>query len=611
MAPGRAALVPTASSSSVSRQVVERAPLSAASQSGIYPRGAPWTRRLAPAVYLLPAFAVYTLFVLWPLARLAWLSLERWDGYSAPAFIGFANYAGLWSDPGVALELRHSLIWLGVTLLAPALLGLALALLLAAAPTRLSAVLRALLLVPLLLPTAVIAVAWRLLYSPLAGPLSGFLQAVGLGGWAADWLGDPRLALGALLVPACWASFGLSLLIFGAALLTISPETRDAARVDGAGAWARFRYVTLPHLRGALAFAMVATALCAVPSLDLVVLLTNGGPGYATTTLALDMDGRAFGLGQVGVGATLGCLQAALGLVLSGAALLVMRGQSGPLDGDAVFWRAAARRIGPGRLAAGLGGVVVAALVLFPLAWLVVLSGHVNGWPGVWANLATVWTNGFGAAFLTSLGIAAGVSAVTVALAVPAAFALHRAGSRPLRILGAAALVIGLFQPTAVLIIPLFSLLKQLGLLNSPLGLILPEIARTVPIAVLLLWGAQRGLPADVLAAGAVDGAAPRQLLWRVAVPLTLPMVAVVGLWAFLSSWNEYTLPTIVLQDEGLQTIPLALSHFIGTIDTQYALVATGSLLSIVPILLLYGALYGSVALGLRRLPHGAGRGYA
>lgn len=572
------------------------------------PRAALAPRRLAPLAYALPAFAIYALFVLWPLARLAWLSLERWDGYSAPVFVGLANFAGLWSDPGVTVELRHSLIWLVVTLLAPSALGLALALLLATAPARLGAALRALLLVPLLLSTAVIAVAWQLFYSPLAGPLDGLLQAVGLAGLVGDWLGDPRLALGALLVPACWASFGLSMLIFGAALATISPETRAAARIDGAGAWACFRHVTVPHLRGALAFAMVATALCAVPSLDLVALLTNGGPGYATTTLALDMDGRAFGLGQVGMGATLACIQVAMGLLLSGIALAVVRGQERPLDGGASSWVEGARRGRFGRLTAALALAAITLVVLLPLAWLVVLAGRTGGGASPWANLVTVWSSGFGGAFLTSLGIGVVVSICVVALAVPAAFALHRLKG-VWRAAGIVALMIGLFQPAAVLIIPLFSLLKSLGLLDSTAGLMLPEIARTIPIAVLLLWGAQRGLPADVVAAAEVDGAAPRQVLWRVVVPLLLPMIAVVGLWAFLSSWNEYTLPTIVLQDESIQTVPLALAHFIGTVDTQYALVAAGALLAVAPILALYAALYGAGSLGLRRLRHGLGWG--
>jgi ABC-type glycerol-3-phosphate transport system permease component len=145
------------------------------------------------------------------------------------------------------------------------------------------------------------------------------------------------------------------------------------------------------------------------------------------------------------------------------------------------------------------------------------------------------------------------------------------------------------------------------SLLNSPIALIAPQVTRSMPLAVLLLWAALRALPADVLAAAEVDGAAPRHVLARVALPLAAPMVAVVGLWAFLSSWNEFLLPTVVMQDEGLQTVPTALAHFVGRVDTQYALLATGALLSVLPLLALYGTLYGAMSAGLGRLRRGPG----
>ncbi|MGH2347387.1 MAG: carbohydrate ABC transporter permease, partial [Chloroflexota bacterium] len=173
-------------------------------------RSATSAQRLAAVAYLGPAAAVYGLFVLWPLLRVLLLSFERWDGYGPSSFIGLANYGALWSDPGFDTELRHSLLWFAVTLVVPVLLGLGLTLLAARAPTWPSGICRALLLVPLLLPSAVIAVTWKLIYTPLHGMLNTVLGAVGLGAWEQDWLGDPNLALGSLLVPAVWASYGLS-----------------------------------------------------------------------------------------------------------------------------------------------------------------------------------------------------------------------------------------------------------------------------------------------------------------------------------------------------------------------------------------------------------------
>jgi len=561
---------------------------------------------VAPLLYVGPALAVYAVFVLWPLVQLIELSLRQWDGLSPATPVGLANYGALWTDPGFAVELQHSLWWLGVTLAAPVLMGLGLALLLRAVPSPLRTPLRALLLVPLLLPTVLIAVAWRLFYNPLSGPLTGLLHALHLDALAGDWLGDTNLALPALLVAACWASFGLSMLLCEAALAGVNPEVLAAAHLDGAGAWARFRHFTLPALRGTLPAATVVTALCAVPSYDLVRLTTDGGPGYATTTVPLDMYSRALGGGgQVGAGAALACLQGGVGLALALLALLVARGQerqNASVEPGAALSRRAGRS---GRVSAGAGIVLLAlaAAVLFPLGWLAVLAlrpgDGSDGLSTLGANIATVWGQGFGAALLTSLTIGAVVAAVTLALAVPAAFALAMSRRRLIQVSAAVVLALGLFQPAAVLVIPLYYLLQGWGLLDTAPGLILPQVAHALPIAVLLLWMGMRVLPDEVLAAAASDGAAPRQILRYIALPLVKPLVVVVAVWSFLTSWNEYLLPTVLSPNGVFQTIPTALAGFIGRFDTEYGLLATGALLAVLPLLLLYGALYGVLARGL------------
>lgn len=562
---------------------------------------------LSTAAYLLPALALYGLFVLWPLARLAVLSFQRWDGLTAPAFDGLDNYRTVFSDPGFPDELRHTLLWLLVTLTLPALAGLALALLLHAMPAALRTWARALLVLPLVFPTVLIAVCWKLFYNPLSGPLTGVLGDLHLDGLAQDWLGDPSYALPALLVPACWASFGLSMLLCEAALGRIDPAVLAAASLDGAGGWGRLRWIRLPALRGALPLATVVTGLCAVPSYDLINFMTHGGPGYATTTLSFDAYGRAFGgIGQVGEGAALACLQGLSGLLLALVALLVARGQ-GRADSEGGESGVQATTPGRGvRRAAGTLGVLAVAITLAPLAWLVTLAFRPAEGTTLWStlsdNLGSVWSQGLGGGLLTSAGVAVAVAITTLALAIPAAFALSASRSRLLAVPAAIILAVGLFQPTAVLIIPLFHLLEDMRLLNSAAGLILPQVGRVLPIAVLLLWVGMRGLSNAVLEAAAIDSSAPRQVLWYVALPLQLPLVMVVGVWAFLSSWNDYLLPIVSAQDGSLMTAPMTLGSFIGRSDTQYSLLATGALLALLPLLLLYAGSYGVMARGARGL---------
>jgi raffinose/stachyose/melibiose transport system permease protein len=291
-------------------------------------------------------------------------------------------------------------------------------------------------------------------------------------------------------------------------------------------------------------------------------------------------------------------------LALSLGALAIARGyEEGSAEGAGTPRGAGRGTGGRGGWIAGAALLAATALVLLPVAWLVLRAVRMDyGEASLWANVATAWSNGFGAAFLTSGVAGVVVAGATVVLASPAAFALQRAPSRAFRMVVVVALAIGLFQPIEVLIIPLFDLLQWMGLINTYAGLILPEVARALPLAVLLLWGALRGVPSEVLEAAAVDGAAPFAILRCIALPLVAPLLAVVAVWTFLSSWDEYLLPMMVMQDDSLQTVPLALGHFIGRIDTQYALIAAGALMAAAPLLLLYAAGYGVFSSGIRRL---------
>jgi ABC-type sugar transport system permease subunit len=557
-----------------------------------------------PVYFLAPAALLYGMFVCWPLVSVGYMALERWDGYTSAVFIGLGNFATLGADPGFGAEVRHTLVWLVVTLTVPVLVGLLLALLLHQVPAPWRAVLRGMLVLPLLLPTVVIAVAWYLVYNPLVGLVNPILQALPLGLQAQDWLGDPHLALASVLLVACWSAYGISLLLCEAGLAGISGDVVAAAQLDGAGALARFTAVTLPALRGVLPLAIVATGCVTLPSYDLVSQLTEGGPGYATTTLALDSYGRAFGgLGQVGVAAALAVLQAAIGVVLAIGALVFARGMAqNEVESGQMPYRRASSLARPLAILGGAAGPIAMA----PLIWLVVLalrpSAGISLWSTITGNLSAVWSQGMGSAAITSLYLALCVSLVTVVLALPAAYALAESRVRPLQIAVAFVLTIGLFQPVSVIIIPLFSFEQSLSLLDTPLGVAAPQSARALAMGVLILWIGIRTVPRAVIEAAKVDGAGPAQVLSYIIVPLAWPVVLVVAVWSFLVSWNDYMLPLVVLVSGTVQTVPLALAQFIGRSDTEYGLLATGALLALVPVVLLYGGLYRILAQGLRTL---------
>lgn len=568
-------------------------------------RATAWWIEAFPLAYLGPALAVYSLFILWPLLRVFSLALERWNGYGPQTFVGFASFAALLVDPVFQSALAHTLLWMAGGALLLSLAGLLAALVVQASFVR--ALSLAILFFPALLPPAVVGAIWTLVYSPLSGMLNRLLRGVGLGGLALAWLGDSHLALPALFVAWAWSSLGVSCLVFAAGLASIGRESMELAIVEGAGTLQRLRYVTLPALRRSSLVSILVNGALALQVFDLVFVTTGGGPGYATLILPIDMYGRAFGgFSGVGEGAADGSIQVMLGLLLAAATFLLLLRDEGVNEGSDA-WREPSRPV-PTAIT-----ILLIAAVLLPVAWLTGValgtpSGLVGtalpGWdPATWAwsNLATVWNAGMGGALATSALLAMTVVGLTLLVATPAAFILGRIRRRPLRGAVLALLVAGLFEPLPVVIIPLFFLLKSLGMLNTAAGVVLPEVARATPLAVLLLWVTFAQLSREVMQAAAIDGAAPLRQLWHIALPLARPALAAAAVWSFVVSWNEYLLPTIVSQDGSLQTVPMVLASFIGRYNTQYGLLGAGSLLAVLPALVIYLALRGPAAIALTR----------
>lgn len=566
-------------------------------------------RSIDAGFYLTPALVVYALFLLWPLVQVVWLSFHQWNGYGRQIWIGGENFTTLLADPVFRTTLGHSGLWELCGAVIPTALGLALALGLRQTHARHGALIA--LFLPALMPATVIAALWVLVYSPLSGLLNTGLRWSGLGALASDWLGDPHLALGALFIAWLWSAIGVGTLLIWAALGAIDQEYYLLARAEGAGPFWRFRHVTVPGLSRTGGMALVVNAALAAQVFDLVFVTTGGGPGYATMLLPIDVYGRAFG-GFTGQGAAAACFQVGFGFILAGVALLLSR-TGAPLQLGETTSGAEGRA--QGRIVGSTVVWGVVGVLLLPELWLLsaaiepgrdfALSGgwripDLQSWTG--ANFAAAWNAGMGQAMVTSVLLALGVLAGTLLLSTPAAFALAhlvRAPAWRFGILGV--LILGLVQPMPVVIIPLFTLLHDFGLLNTIWGIVLPEIAQALPFGVLLLWAAFRSEPSEVLQAAEIDGASPFQRLIRVALPLARPTVAAVALWAFVSSWNQYLLPTVVSQDGSLQTVPTLLGTFLGRYNTAYGPLAAGSALAIVPTLALVLALRLPAATGVQR----------
>jgi raffinose/stachyose/melibiose transport system permease protein len=265
------------------------------SRRALAPPGEP--RRVA-YLYLLPALAVFALFVLAPLAHSVWLSLFEWDGVTPGTWVGLANYKAVVSDPELRAAFGHALVLVAFYALLPIAIGLLLAAALSRTRVRGLTGWRTVLFLPQVVALVVVAVMWRMIYEPTG------------------WLGSFTLALPAVGLVGTWIEYGLAMVLFTAGVQKIPQSLYDAARVDGAGPLREFIAVTLPGLRGELAVALTLTTIAALRNFDLVYITTGGGPGNSTSVPAFEVYDRAFRGGDVGTAAAIGVCVAALIFVL-------------------------------------------------------------------------------------------------------------------------------------------------------------------------------------------------------------------------------------------------------------------------------------------------------
>ncbi|OEV03191.1 carbohydrate ABC transporter permease [Streptomyces oceani] len=266
------------------------------------PPGAP---RAVAYLYILPALAVYALFLLFPLGQTVWLSLLHWDGLSAASWAGLENYRDLLTDPALRAPFGHALVLLLFYAGLPVVLGLLLAAVLTRFRVRGMTFFRTVFFLPQVLAMVVVGVTWRSILAP-DGLLNDLLRAVGADSLTRSWLGDPTWALPSVGVVGTWVMTGLCVVLFLAGVQRIPRELYEAARVDGAGAVREFRTVTLPGLRGETAVALTLTIVAGLRNFDLIYITTSGGPGNATSVPAYEVYRRAFEINSAGSAAAMG-----------------------------------------------------------------------------------------------------------------------------------------------------------------------------------------------------------------------------------------------------------------------------------------------------------------
>ena len=237
-----------------------------------------------------PSVFLFGLVYLYPVAYSAWVSFYTWDLVSPARWVGFENYRDLWSAEFREVVANTALYSVGVVVLSQGL-GLVLAVLLNDR-TRLGAIFQASIFSSYVVSWVAVSLLWIWLLDPQYGLVAYLLSLVRLP--SINWLGDHRIALGSLVLVTVWKTIGYPMVIYLAGLQAIPGDLYEAASLDGAGAWQRFRHVTWPLLTPTTLFLLITLTIASFQGFDIVKIMTQGGPVTSTVIYVYYIYEQAF-----------------------------------------------------------------------------------------------------------------------------------------------------------------------------------------------------------------------------------------------------------------------------------------------------------------------------
>lgn len=250
---------------------------------------------------ILPAMAMFALFIFVPFVQTLVYSLYRF-GLTSPTreFVGLANYVELAGDEIFWISFKNNVVIAVASIILQIGVGLFLAAILDRGIKRGKSIISAIIFTPIVISTIAIGLLWRLIFDPTTGMVEELFYYLDWATPMRGWLGDPDIALYAIIFVAFWQYTGFMMIILLAAMQGIPKELYEAAKLDGAGPFLSFFFVTLPELRNVLIVCVLITVIGAFKVFDLVYVLTSGGPGNATQVMGSYIVQNAFTIGRMG-----------------------------------------------------------------------------------------------------------------------------------------------------------------------------------------------------------------------------------------------------------------------------------------------------------------------
>jgi len=293
-------------------------------------RGRGTQGRLAPWLFLAPYLLIFLAFFLLPAVWSALLSVTDWKIVGTPHFVGLRNYARLLSDPLFLTSVKNTVVYTAIIVPLMAVVGLALALLLNQ-PLRGRVLTRTAVFASYVVMVSVVGIIWRWALDPTgAGIVNYYLGKLGVA--PQPWLAAPETAMLSIIIATMWWTAGYNMVMYLAGLQDIPLSLREAARIDGASAWMRFRRITLPLLKPSIFLCFVIGIINSFTSFDLVYVMTQGGPAHATDLLITYTYTVAFKLSKLDYAAALTVVNFLFFLFLALLANRLSGGEAGAVD---------------------------------------------------------------------------------------------------------------------------------------------------------------------------------------------------------------------------------------------------------------------------------------
>jgi raffinose/stachyose/melibiose transport system permease protein len=267
--------------------------------------------------FIIPTLVLYALFFVYPVIVSFVYGFYQWDGITDKVFIGLDNFTRLWKDEVFLKSLANNFYFMAFSLVVNIPLVFLISILISKVG-RMRDFYKSAVFVPVVISTATVAILFGVLYNYDSGLINQFIRLVAPDSWAREWLSDPKLAMLSILIANAWQNIGFFIVLCLAAILNIPKEIVEASKIDGVNGWTETWSITLPLIRPVLFVMLLLSVSGTMKVLDIVQIMTNGGPFQSTEVMSTYMLKVGFRSMELGYGSAIGVTMFILILVLTG-----------------------------------------------------------------------------------------------------------------------------------------------------------------------------------------------------------------------------------------------------------------------------------------------------